>query len=117
MQSPFLVWCKSYLTCEYHADNPTHGIETFYAFKKKLLEPIKIGWVTFKDSPNMNLNLLPNYAIGNNRVGMVEVGSKGKVLKLFMKRLYDMLIRLGSLKRNDEHHLEKGDHCKFHEAK
>jgi len=51
MQSPFPVYYKPYLTCQYHAGNPGHGIETGYAFKKKLLELIKIGYITFEDSP------------------------------------------------------------------
>lgn len=53
---------------------------------------IKIEWVTFKDSPNINSNLLPNHATRNNRVGIVEVGNKDKMLKVSMKTLYDVLV-------------------------
>jgi hypothetical protein len=63
MQPPFHVWCKPGLTYEYHASNPCYGIEIYYAFKKKLMELIKIGWVTFEDLRNVNSNLLPNHAI------------------------------------------------------
>jgi len=63
LQPPFHVWCKPGLTYEYHASNPCYGIEICYAFKKKLMELIKIGWVTFEDLPNINSNLLPNHAI------------------------------------------------------
>jgi hypothetical protein len=76
------VWYKLDLTCEYHSGNSGHGIETCYAFKKRLLELIKIGWVTFKDSINVNLNMLPNYATGNSWVGMAEVESKDSFLSL-----------------------------------
>lgn len=57
-----------------------------------LLELIKIGWVTFKYTPNVNSNLFPNYVAGNNGVDMIEVESKGKVLKVSMKRLCGMLV-------------------------
>ena len=56
LQPPFPIWYKPDLTCEYHAGNPGHGIETCYAFKKRLLELIKIGWVSFEDKPNVNSN-------------------------------------------------------------
>jgi hypothetical protein len=42
LQSPFPIWYKLELTCEYHVGNSGHGIETYYAFKKRLLELIKI---------------------------------------------------------------------------
>jgi hypothetical protein len=62
----------------------------------------------------LNSNPLPNHATGNNGVGMMEVESKDKVLKVSMKILYNMLVESGYLKRNDEHHLEKSDHCEFY---
>jgi hypothetical protein len=37
LQPSFPIWYKLELTCEYHACNPRHGIETYYAFKKWLL--------------------------------------------------------------------------------
>jgi len=71
-QPPFPPWYKLELTCEYHAGNPGHGIKT-YAFKKKLLELIKMGWVSFEDKPNVNSNPLPKHAASG--VSMVEVGN------------------------------------------
>jgi hypothetical protein len=65
-QPPFPVWYKPELTCEYHAGNLGHGIKTCYGFKKKLLELIKMGWVSFEDRPNVNSNPLPNHAASNN---------------------------------------------------
>lgn len=62
-----------------------HNIKTCYTFKKRLLELIKIRWVTFGDSPNVNLNHLPNHAASNNEVSMMEVHSKEKMLKVSMK--------------------------------
>jgi len=87
MQPPFHVWCKPGLTYEYHASNPCYGIEIYYAFKKKLMELIKIGWVTFEDLRNVNSNLLPNHAIWNNGVSMVEVGIKDMVSKVSTKKI------------------------------
>jgi len=62
LQPPISIWYKPNLNCEYHTSNPDHCIETCYAFKKRLVNLIKIGWVTFKDSLNVNSNLLPNHA-------------------------------------------------------
>jgi hypothetical protein len=65
IQLPFPIWYKPELTCEYHASNSGHGIETYYAFKRRLLELIKRGWVSFEDMPNINSNPLPNHAASN----------------------------------------------------
>ena len=45
---------------------------------------------------------------------MIEVGNQYKVLKVSMKKLYDMLVQLGFLKTNVESHLEGCDYCEFH---
>jgi hypothetical protein len=66
LQPPFPIWYKPELTCEYHAGNPGHRIETCYAFKRKLLELIKIGWVSFEDTPNINSKSLPGHDASNN---------------------------------------------------
>jgi hypothetical protein len=98
IQPPFLKWYKPELACEYHANNPGHEIETCYAFKRKLLELIKIGWVSFENAPNFNSNPLPNHVVGNTRVGMIGVDNQNQVLKVSMKRLYDMLLQSSSWK-------------------
>jgi len=49
-------------------------------------------------------------------VGKIEVGGKD-VLKVFMKRLYNMLVQSWFLKLDAEYHLHRGDHCEFHERK
>jgi hypothetical protein len=61
--------------------------------------------------------MLPNHVASNNEVGMVEVGGKEKMLKVSMKRLYDILVQTRFLKIDVEYHLERGDHCEFHEKK
>jgi hypothetical protein len=66
LQPPFHIWYKPELTCEYHAGIPGHGLETCYAFKKRLLELIKIEWVAFEDTPNINSNPLPSHAVSNS---------------------------------------------------
>jgi len=48
---------------------------------------------------------------------MVEVGGKEKMLKVSTKRLYDVLVQTRFLKMDVEYHLERGDHCEFHEKK
>jgi len=114
LQPPFPIWYKPELTCEYHAGNPGHGIETCYAFKKRLLELIKIGWVSFEDKPNVNSNPLPKHAPSSSGVGMIKVGNQCKALKVSMKKLYDMLVQSGFLKTNVESHLDGCDYCEFH---
>jgi hypothetical protein len=47
LRSPFFVWYKLELTCEYHTGNLGHNIETCYALKKRLLELIKIRRLIF----------------------------------------------------------------------
>jgi len=66
LQPPFPIWYKPELTCEYHAGIPGHGLETYYDFKKRLLELIKIGWVSFEDTPNINSNPLLGHDASNS---------------------------------------------------
>jgi hypothetical protein len=91
MQPPFPVWYNSEVTCEYHAGYAGHSIVTCVVFKKRVLQLIKVGWVTFKDSPNVNSNPLPKHAAGSSEVNAVEIDNKGKVLKVTMTRLYEMV--------------------------
>jgi len=79
-----------------------------------LLELIKNGWVSFEDMPNINSKPLPNYVAGNCGVGMIEAGGKNKVLKVSIKKLYDMLVRSRFLEINVEGHLKGCDYCEFH---
>jgi len=52
--------------------------------------------------PSINSNPLPNHAASNSGVGMIEVGNQSKVLKVSMKKLYDMLVKSGFLEINVE---------------
>jgi hypothetical protein len=113
IEPPFPIWYKPELTCEYHAGNPGHEIETCYAFKRRLLELIKMGWVSFEDMPNVNSNPLPKHAASG--VSMVKVGNRSKGLKISMKKLHGMLVQSGFLKMNNKHNLERSDYCEFHE--
>ncbi|XP_061951881.1 uncharacterized protein LOC133674685 [Populus nigra] len=66
LQPQFPIWYKPELTCEYHASILGHGLETCYTFKKKLLELIKIGWVSFEDTPKINSKPLPSHDASNS---------------------------------------------------
>jgi len=66
LQPLFPIGHKPELTCDYHAGNPWHDLETCYTFKRRLLELIKIGWVSFEDTPNINSNPLPSHAASNS---------------------------------------------------
>jgi len=46
-------------------------------------------------------------------VGMMEIGNQNQVLKVSMKRLYNML-QLGFLKMNTKYQLGRDDYCEFH---
>jgi hypothetical protein len=65
LQPPYPNWYKSDLTRKYHAGILRHSIYIWNAFKKKLLHLIKVGWITFDETPNVKTNPLPNHALGN----------------------------------------------------
>ncbi|XP_024449452.2 uncharacterized protein LOC112326273 [Populus trichocarpa] len=62
VQPPYPSWYKPELTCEYHAGIAGHSIQTCNAFKRKLLQLIKAGWIELEDTSNVNTNPLPNHA-------------------------------------------------------
>ena len=62
LQPPYPSWYKPELTCEYHAGIVGHNIHTCNAFKRKLSQLTKVGWITFENTSNVNTNRLPNHA-------------------------------------------------------
>eukprot|EP00258_Populus_trichocarpa_P023615 XP_024439634.1 uncharacterized protein LOC112323891 [Populus trichocarpa] len=62
VQPPYPSWYKPELTCEYHVGIAGHSIHTCNAFKRKLLQLIKAGWIELEDTSNVNTNPLPNHA-------------------------------------------------------
>jgi hypothetical protein len=117
MQPPFPTWYNPELTYEYHAGNTGHNIENCVAFKNRVSQLIKIRWVTFEDSPNVNLNPLPKHVIGGSGVNIMEVGSKKNVLRVTMVRLYKMLVQSGHLEKSSEHCMMEDDFYPFHKKK
>jgi len=79
LQPPYPNWYKLDLTCEYHAGVAEHNIHTCSAFKKGFMHWIKAGWITFKGTPNMSLNPLPNHASGTGSVNALEVECFGNL--------------------------------------
>ena len=73
LQPPYPNWYKPDLTCEYHVDIVGHNIHTCSAFKKRLMQLIKAGWITLKGTPNMSSNPLPNNASGTGSMNALEV--------------------------------------------
>jgi hypothetical protein len=65
----------------------------------------------------MNSNPLPKHAIGNSGVNNIEVGSKERVLKVTMMRLYNMLVQSGHLEKSTKCHMGKNDFCLFYKKK
>ncbi|XP_011008751.1 PREDICTED: uncharacterized protein LOC105114041 [Populus euphratica] len=91
IQPPYPSWYKPDLTCEYHAGIAGHSIHTCNAFKRKLLQLIKAGWITFEDAPNVTTNPLPNHASGSGSVNMLEV-EHSESLKMPMDRICQMMV-------------------------
>jgi len=81
------------------------------------LELIKIGWVSFEDTPKINSNPLPSHVASNSGVCIIEVRNQSKALKVSMKKLYGMLVQLRFLEINVECHLKGYDYCEFHGRK
>ncbi|XP_034903465.1 uncharacterized protein [Populus alba] len=114
MQPPFPAWYNPEVTCEYHAGHAGHSIEACFAFKRKVLQLIKVGWVTFEDSPNQNSNPLPKHVDGRGGVNTMEIGSKKRVLKVTMAKLYLMLVQSGHLEETTEYCTRESNFCPFH---
>jgi len=92
MQPPFPYRYKLKLKCEYLVNALGHNIETCLTFKRKVLQVIKVGWITFDDAPNVNLNPLPNNASKNRSVNAIKTGKKrAKTMKITMNDLYQVL--------------------------
>ena len=72
LQPPYLNLCKTDHTCEYYADAARHNIHTCSAFKKKLLQLIKAGWITFEETSNVSANSLPNHVSSSGSVNALE---------------------------------------------
>ena len=102
------------MTCEYHADHAGHSIESCFAFKREVLQLIKVGWVTFEDSPNKNSNPLPKHVANRSGVNTMEIGSKERVLKVTMTKIYCMLVQSGYLEKSTECCKWKSNFCPFH---
>ena len=114
LQPPYPYWYKSNLTREYHAGIAGHDIESCNAFKNKLLQLIKAGWITFDDAPNVNSNPFPKHVSSSEGVNVVEIGGKKeRVLKVSMERLYGMLVQSGYL-YEFELVMNGNNYCKFH---
>ncbi|XP_034932830.1 uncharacterized protein [Populus alba] len=114
MQPPFPAWYNPEVTCEYHAGHAGHSIEACFAFKRKVLQLIKVGWVTFEDSPNQNSNPLPKNVDGRGGVNTMEIGSKKRVLKATMAKLYLMLVQSGHLEETTEYCTGESNFCPLH---
>jgi hypothetical protein len=45
------------------------------------LQLLNAGWITFKDTPNINSNPLPNHAYSSAGINVVKFGRKKKGFK------------------------------------
>jgi hypothetical protein len=87
-----------------------NNIDVCPAFKMKLLQLFKVGWITFKDILNINFNPLSNHASSSGGVNVMEFGrKKEKVLKVTMDRLYNMLVQAKYFPIKNESGLRKSN--------
>ena len=56
LQPPYPDWYKPDLTCEYHAGAAGHSIHICGAFKKRLMQLIRAGWITFEENLDLAFN-------------------------------------------------------------
>jgi hypothetical protein len=85
LQQPYPNWYKPNLTCEYHTGAARHSIHTCSAFKKKLMQLIKTGWVMFKETLKVSVNPLPNHASSNGLVNALEEECLGNLKALMIR--------------------------------
>jgi hypothetical protein len=87
------------------------------SFKRRILQLIKAGWISFDDFPNVKSNPLLHHA-SRSGVNALEEEERGtNVLKLTMERLYKMLKQARYLKapikkQAIEH---EGEYCEYHQ--
>ncbi|XP_073260913.1 uncharacterized protein [Populus alba] len=72
------------------------------------------GGYHFEDPPNVISNPLPKHTGSSSGVGMIEIGNQGQMLKVSMKRLYDMLLQSGFLNISTTCQLGSDNYCEFH---
>jgi hypothetical protein len=65
----------------------------------------------------VNTNPLPKHVAGSSEVNAVEIGNEGRVLKVTMTRLYDILVQSGHLERSNGCCIRKNDFFPFHKKK
>ena len=98
-QKSFPHWYKPNQTYEYHAGIAGHKIDGCVAFKRKIIQLVKVRWITFDESSNVNSNPLPNHACRNGGVNTLEIEKEGEaILRVIMERLYEMLKQARHLK-------------------
>jgi len=97
LQPPFPQWYRPDQKYEYHTGISGHNIDNCVSFKRRILQLIKAGWISFDDFPNVKSNPLPHHASGSG-VNALEEERGTNILRLTMERLYKMLKRAGYLK-------------------
>ncbi|XP_073260719.1 uncharacterized protein [Populus alba] len=78
------------------------------------MQPPFPTWYNPEDSPNQNSNPLPKHVDGRGGVNTMEIGSKKRVLKVTMAKLYLMLVQSGHLEETTEYCTGESNFCPFH---
>ena len=82
-------------------------------FKKNLLQLIKVRWIIFEETSNVNKNPIPNHASSSGLINALEVEDLMS-LKVSLGRVYKMLVKTGYKKDSCEKGLTRKNFYKYH---
>jgi hypothetical protein len=85
-------------------------------FKKNLLQLIKVRWIIFEETSNVNKNPIPNHASSSGLINALEVEDLMS-LKVSLGRVYKMLVKTGYKKDSYEKGLTRKNFYKYHYEK
>ncbi|XP_065860901.1 uncharacterized protein [Euphorbia lathyris] len=120
MAPPYPKWYDANAKCEYDAGVSGHNIENCTAFKRKVQQLVKAGWLKFNQrdqKPDVNKNPLPNHdakvvnAVTNDDCCLVK--TKVEEIMMPMEHLYHIMCKIGLL----EEHPEGRTTCSYHAEK
>jgi hypothetical protein len=77
------------------------------------MQLIKVGWITFKETPKINTNPLPNHTSSSGSINTLKADYP-RSLKVSLDRIYEMLMKAEYKKGSYEEGLTSMNFCKYH---
>lgn len=77
------------------------------------MQLIKVGWITFKETPKINTNPLPNHTSSSGSINTLKADYP-RSLKVSLDRIYEMLMKAEYKKGSYEEGLTSRNFCKYH---